>query len=153
MSFRTWFARPWRTTAPEIILIDSITGYFNAMPDERYLSLQMHELLAYLSERQVATVVTVAQSGMIGTQMSAPIDLSYLADTILLFRYFESLGRVKKAISVLKRRSGYHEDSIRELSFDARGIKVGAPLERLHGVLSGMPRPVNMSQEGDDGHG
>jgi circadian clock protein KaiC len=133
------------------LVIDSITGYFNAMPDARHLSLQMHELLAYLSERQVASVMTMAQAGMIGMNMTSPVDLSYLSDTVLLFRYYESMGRVRKAISVLKKRAGRHEDSIRDLSFGPQGIVVGKPLERLHGVLSGLPRPLALVQDGDEG--
>jgi circadian clock protein KaiC len=122
-----------------VIVIDSMTGYFNAMPDAAFLSLQMHELLAYLSEHRVASVITMTQSGLIGHGMSSPVDISYLADTILLFRYFESRGRVKKALSVIKKRAGAHEDAIRELSFGAGGIQVGDPLRNLHGVLSGTP--------------
>lgn len=130
-----------------VVLIDSITGYFNAMLDARHLSLQMHELLAFLSERQVASIITMAQAGLIGASMSSPVDISYLADTVVLLRYYESAGRVKKAISVLKKRAGAHEDSIRELSFGPTGIKVGEPLSNMHGVLSGVPRPLGSSQD------
>lgn len=124
-----------------LVIIDSITGYFNAMVDARHLSLQLHELLGFLSERQVASVVTMAQAGLIGANMVSPVDISYLADTVVLLRYFESKGRVKKAISVLKKRAGAHEDSIRELSFGSDGISVGPPLSDMHGVLTGVPRP------------
>jgi circadian clock protein KaiC len=124
-----------------VVVIDSIRGYLNAMLDERYLSLQLHELLAFLGERQVASVLTMAQSGLIGTNMVSPVDVSYLADTVVLLRYYESAGSVKKALSVLKKRAGAHEDFIRELSFGAGGIKVGQPLINMHGVLSGVPRP------------
>lgn len=134
-----------------VIVIDSMTGYFNAMPDARFLSLQMHELLAYLSERRVASVITMAQAGLIGTNMSSPVDLSYLSDTILFFRYFEAAGRVKKALSVIKKRAGAHEDSIRELSFGAGGIRLSAPIETMHGVLSGVPRPFASLPQGGDG--
>jgi len=112
------------------------------MLDARHLTLQMHELLSYLSERQVASVITMAQSGLVSGPMSSTVDLSYLADTVVLLRYFESLGRVKKAISVLKRRAGSHEDTIRELTFGPAGIKVGAPLSNMQGVLSGLPRGI-----------
>jgi circadian clock protein KaiC len=124
-----------------VVVIDSIRGYLNAMLDERYLSLQLHELLAFLGERQVASVLTMAQSGLIGTNMVSPVDVSYLADTVVLLRYYESAGSVKKAISVLKKRAGAHEDFIRELSFGRGGINVGQPLINMHGVLSGVPRP------------
>lgn len=124
-----------------VVVIDSLTGYFNAMLDARHLSLQLHELLGFLSERQVASVITMAQAGLVGASMSSPVDISYLADTVVLLRYFEAAGRVKKAISVLKKRAGAHDDSIRELSFGAGGIQVGPPLDKMHGVLSGVPRP------------
>lgn len=143
--FSTWVRRTVEQDGAKVVVIDSMTGYFNAMPDARFLSLQMHELLGYLSEKQVAAILTMAQSGLIGTQMRSPVDLSYLSDTIIFFRYFESLGRVKKALSVLKKRSGYHEDSIREMIFGPTGIDVGEPLSNLHGVLSGLPRPFSAS--------
>lgn len=134
-----------------VVVIDSMTGYFNAMPDAAFLSLQMHELLGYLSERRVASVITMAQSGLIGANMASPVDISYLADTILLFRYFESGGRVKKAVSVIKKRAGAHEDSIRELSFDGTGVRVSAPLGNMHGVLSGVARPLMRQAEETNG--
>ena len=111
------------------------------MPEGRFLTLQMHELLSYLSERGVATMLTMAQSGLIGS-MSSPIDVSYLADTILMFRYFEDRGRVRKAISVVKKRSGPHENSIRELLLGEGGIRLGEPLSDMRGVLSGTPYTV-----------
>jgi len=129
------------------IAIDSVTGYYTAMPEARSLTLQMHELLAYLSERDVASMLTMAQSGMIGTGMTSPVDISYLADTVLLLRYFESEGRVKKAVSVLKKRSGAHEETIRELSFGGGGLVLGPPLSNMHGVLSGLPKILG---RGDD---
>lgn len=131
----------------KVVVVDSITGYFNAMPEAHFLSLQMHELLSYLSERGVASVLTMTQAGLIGANMASPIDISYLADTILLFRYFETAGRVRKAISVLKRRAGSHQDSIRELSFDGGAITVGAALERMTGVLSGLPGPTTWGRD------
>ncbi len=129
-----------------LVIVDSITGYLNAMLDARHLRLQLHELLAFLSERQVASIVTMAQAGLIGT-MTSPVDISYLADTVVLLRYYESAGRLKKAISVLKKRAGAHEDSIRELTFGARGLCVGPPLTNLHGVLSGVPRPFSAGSD------
>jgi circadian clock protein KaiC len=126
----------------KVIVIDSITGYFNAMPEARFLSLQMHELLSYLAERGVATLMTMAQSGMLGGQMSAPVDISYLADSVVMMRYYESGGHLEKAISVLKKRSGPHENTIRSVSFGAKGIELGEALVNLQGVLSGIPRPL-----------
>lgn len=122
-----------------VVVIDSLNGYLNAMPQNDYLTPQLHELLAYLNLRGVATFLIVAQSGLIGSQMSAPVEASYLADTVLLLRYFEHAGAVKRAISVLKKRTGRHEDSIRQLWFDANGVHLGEPLLNLHGVLTGVP--------------
>jgi circadian clock protein KaiC len=122
-----------------VVVIDSLNGYMNAMPEERYLTAQLHELLTYLGRRGVTTILVVAQHGMLGPNMQSPVDTSYLADSVVLFRYFEHGGKVKKAISVIKKRSGAHEESIRELVFDAKGIHLSAPLENFHGVLSGIP--------------
>jgi circadian clock protein KaiC len=121
-----------------VIVIDSITSYFTAMPEARFLSQQMHELLGYLGERGVASVMTMAQAGMIG-QMTSPVDVSYLADTVMLLRYFETRGRVRKALSVLKKRSGAHEETIRPLTLNSKGVQLGPPLDNLHGVLTGSP--------------
>ncbi|HET9931503.1 MAG TPA: ATPase domain-containing protein [Polyangiaceae bacterium] len=129
------------------VLIDSITGYFTAMPEARFLTLQMHELLSYLSERGVASVITMAQSGMIGSQMRSPVDVSYLADTVMVLRYFELEGRLRQALSVLKKRSGAHENTIRDVRFDQRGIHVGETLSELRGVLVGLPHLLGSSQE------
>ncbi|MDF3066569.1 MAG: kaiC 1 [Polyangiaceae bacterium] len=131
----------------KVVLIDSITGYFNAMPEARFLSLQMHELLSYLAERGVATLMTMAQTGMIGPQMTAPVDMSYLADAVVVMRYFEVGGHLEKAVSVLKKRSGPHENTIRSISFGSKGIQVGEALINLHGILSGIPRQLTQ-QEG-----
>jgi circadian clock protein KaiC len=127
----------------KLIVIDSINGYFNAMPEARFLSLQLHELLSYLSERGVVSILTMAQTGLIGPNMRSPVDLSYLADTIVMFRYFEAQGRLRKAISVLKKRSGLHEDTIRSLEFSSDGIRIGAPLTNMRGVLSGTPMLID----------
>jgi circadian clock protein KaiC len=123
----------------QLVVVDSITGYFTAMPEARSLTLQMHELLSFLAERNVASVMTMAQSGLIGTSMSSPVDVSYLADTVLVLRYFENGGQVRKAVSVLKKRSGAHEESIRELRFGKDGVVVGPPLSDMHGILTGSP--------------
>ena len=125
--------------AARVVIIDSLNGYLNSMPKNSYLTAQLHELLSYLNNQGVATFFTVAQSGIIGLNMTAPVDASYLADAVVLLRYFELAGRVRKAISVLKKRTGGHEDSIRELWFDADGVHLSEPLLQLRGVLSGGP--------------
>jgi circadian clock protein KaiC len=122
-----------------VIIIDSLNGYFNSMPEERFMTIQLHELLTYLGQQGVTTILVVAQHGLMGSMMQAPVDVSYLADAVVMTRYFELMGRVKKAISVVKKRSGAHEETIRELTLGAGGIIVGEPLENLRGVLSGIP--------------
>lgn len=126
----------------KVIVIDSLNGYLNSMPEEQFLTIQLHELLMYLGRHGVSTLLVVAQSGMMGMQMQSPVDTSYLADSVVMFRYFENAGKVKKAISVLKKRSGKHEQTIRELQFSERGIHVSEPLEHFHGILSGIPTMV-----------
>lgn len=126
-----------------MVVIDSLNGYLNAMPDERFLIVQLHELLTYLGQHGVATMLIGAQHGLIGMQMQTPIDASYLADSVLLLRYFEDGGEVKQAISVLKKRGGAHERSIRSFSLDAQGIHVGAPLRNFRGILTGVPVPID----------
>ena len=125
-----------------VVVIDSLNGYLNAMPRDRFLTAQLHELLSYLNNHGVATFLVVAQSGLVGATMSSPVDASYLADAVLLLRMFEHQGRVKKAISVLKKRSGSHEETIRQLSFDEHGIHLSEPLVHLRGVLTGVPVEV-----------
>ena len=120
------------------VAIDSLNGYLNAMPDAKFLTLQLHELLTYLAHKAVVTVLVMAQHGMVG-QMQSPIDVTYVADSVVLLRFFESHGEVHKAISMLKRRSGRHETSIRELIMGANGLQVGAPLKQFQGVLTGTP--------------
>jgi circadian clock protein KaiC len=122
-----------------VVVIDSLNGYMNAMPEERFLTAQLHELLTYLGRRGVTTIMVVAQHGMLGVNMRSPVDTSYLADSVVLFRYYEYGGKVKKAISVIKKRSGAHEESIRELIFDAKGIRLSQPLENFRGILTGVP--------------
>jgi circadian clock protein KaiC len=121
-----------------LVIIDSLNGYLNAIPDERFLTLQLHELLSYLGQRGVTSILVMAQSGMVG-QMVAPVDASYLADSVILLRYFEAFGAVRQAISVLKRRGGRHERTIREFSFGPSGIRIGEPLVEFQGVLTGVP--------------
>jgi circadian clock protein KaiC len=122
-----------------VVIIDSLNGYLNTMPQSNYLTSQLHELLSYLNNRGVATFMVVAQRGMIGTQMVSPVDASYLADSVVILRYFEHVGTIRKAISVLKKRTGAHEESIRELWFDENGIHLSEPLLKLRGVLTGDP--------------
>ncbi len=122
-----------------VVVIDSLNGYINSMPEDRFLLAQLHELLAYLNNRGVVTFMVAAQSGMIGSAMQSTIDASYLADTVIMLRMFEIEGCVKKAISVLKKRSGAHEESIRQITFDERGIHLSEPLMHLRGVLTGVP--------------
>jgi circadian clock protein KaiC len=118
------------------VVIDSLNGYLSAMPAERFLTAHLHELLAFLSEKGVATIVTLALHGFFGVS-GAPVNVSYLADTVVLFRYFEAGGQVRQALSVIKKRTGQHERTIRELRFGPQGIWIGEPLEGFRGVLSG----------------
>lgn len=122
-----------------VLIIDSLNGYMNAMPEERFLIIQMHELLTYLGQQGVATILVVAQHGLLGAHMLTPVDVSYLADTVVLLRYYELAGEIRKAVSVVKKRSGVHERSIRPLSLSTNGIDVGPPLIEFRGVLSGTP--------------
>ena len=122
----------------QIVIIDSLNGYLNAMPDERFLILQMHELLSYLSQRGVLTILVLAQHGLAGP-MDTPLDISYLADAVLMLRYFEFDGSIRRALSVVKKRSGDHEHTIREFKLGRRGIKVGPPLKGFSGIFSGTP--------------
>ncbi len=126
-----------------VVVIDSLNGYLQAMPDEQFLIAQMHELLTYLGRQGVTTIMVVAQHGMLGNNMQAPVDTSYLADCVVLLRFFELAGKVKKAISVLKKRSGAHEESIREMHFDSEGIHLSDPLVQLRGILTGVPQDLN----------
>lgn len=126
----------------KLILIDSLNGYVAAMPQEQQLILQLHELLSYLNQAGVATFLINPQHGFFGTMSTNGLDVSYVADVVILLRFFESEGRIRKAISIIKNRSGQHEDTIRELRIDAQGIRVGAPLSDFKGVLTGTPEYV-----------
>lgn len=136
-----------------IVVIDSLNGYLNAMLDARFLVLQLHELLSYLDRRGVLTLMTVAQHGMVSDRMVSPVDVSYLADSVVLLRYFEAAGEIRQAISVVKKRTGGHERTIRELRLGP-GIRVGPPLTEFQGVLSGMPTyvgtPASLRRQADD---
>jgi circadian clock protein KaiC len=122
-----------------VVVIDSLNGYVNAMVDGHYLTAQLHELLAYAGNHGVSTFVIAAQSGMLAGQMGAPGDASYLADTVIYTRFFEHAGQLRKAISVMKKRSGAHEHTIRELQFDGKGIRLSEPLRHFRGILTGVP--------------
>ncbi len=123
----------------KIVVIDSLNGYLNAMPEERFLTIQLHELLMYLGQRSVATILIGAHQGMIGTQMHSPVDASYLADAVLLLRYFEARGEVRQAVSMVKKRAGVHERTIREFAMNNGRIRVGEVLRHFRGVLTGVP--------------
>jgi circadian clock protein KaiC len=122
-----------------VVVIDSINGLLQAMPNESFLLLQLHELLMYLGQQGVLTVLVVAEHGVIGRSVAGPIDVSYLADTVILIRYFEAKGAVRKAVSVLKKRTGGHEKTIREYEITSSGLRIGEPLDAFQGVLTGLP--------------
>lgn len=127
----------------KIIVVDSLNGYLNAMPGEKYLAIQLHELLMYLGQHGVATILVGAQQGLIGTAMKSPINASYLADAVVLVRYFELKGEVRQAISVVKKRGGQHERTIREFQLSDGKINVGEPLREFRGIFTGIPVPEN----------
>ena len=124
----------------KVLVIDSLNGYLNAMPEERFLTAHLHEMFAYLNQKGVTTIIVVAQHGMmVGPRAGAEIDVSYLADTVLLFRYFEADAEIKQAVSVFKKRTGAHKRTIHELTIDAKGIQVGSPLQGFKGIMTGVP--------------
>jgi len=125
-----------------LVVLDSLNGYLNAMPQENFVALQLHELLSYLGQKGVLSLLTVVQHGLVAQETGTPIDVSYLADSVLLFRYFEADGRVRKALSVVKKRSGVHESTIRELVLGPEGVRVGEVLAQFRGLLSGSPEYV-----------
>ena len=132
-----------------LVGLDSMNGFLNAMPHEQFLAMQLHELLSYLGQQGVATILTLAQHGFIGN-MQSTVDVSYLADTVLLFRYFEYGGAIRQALSVIKKRSGPHERTIRELILSQDGIAVGEPLRDFEGVLTGVPSFVGKDLKLED---
>jgi circadian clock protein KaiC len=121
-----------------IVVIDSLNGYLNAMPDSRFLTLQMHELLSYLGQQGVLTILVLAQHGLVGP-MDTPLDISYLSDSVIMLRYFEYSGQVRRALSVVKKRSGEHEQTIREFRLTAGGVALGPPLTGFSGIFTGTP--------------
>lgn len=130
-----------------LVVVDSLNGFIDSMPEERYVSMHLRELLTYLNHRGVATLTVLAQHGLLGGEPALRVDVSYLADNVVLFRYFEAVGEVRRAISVMKKRSGAHERTIREFGLSAQGIRVGEPIREFHGVLSGEPRYVGADSE------
>jgi circadian clock protein KaiC len=127
------------------VVIDSLNGYQASMPEENAIILHVHELLQYLNRQGATTFLTVAQHGLVG-DMKTPLDVTYLADTVILLRYFEALGRVRRAVSVIKKRTGRHEDTIRELEIGTDGLSLGAPLQEFQGVLRGVPHFIGASE-------
>jgi circadian clock protein KaiC len=123
------------------VVVDSLNGYQAAMPQEQFLVLHIHELLQYLNRQGASTFLTVAQHGLVG-DMKAPVDVTYLADTVILLRYFEATGHVRRAVSVIKKRAGGHEKTIREYEIGAEGLSMGEPLHGFQGVLRGVPNFV-----------
>jgi circadian clock protein KaiC len=123
-------------------VIDSLNGYLNAVPDERFLTVYLHEMLTYLGQHQVMTLLVAVQQGMLGGPMSSAMDASYVADNVVMLRYFEDGGQVRQAISVFKKRGSVHERSISEFRIDGRGVHVGPVLSGYRGVLTGVPVPT-----------
>ncbi len=123
----------------KVIVIDSLNGYMNAVPDERFLTTHLHELLTYLGQRGVVTILVGVQPGVIGSNMSTTVDASYIADSVIMLRYFEARGKVRQAISVFKKRVGRHERTIRLFAMSENGIQVGDVLTGFHGILTGVP--------------
>lgn len=130
-----------------VIVIDSLNGFLNAMSGEQMLVSHMHELLTFLNQRGVVTLLVLTLSGMLGPNMSVPVDMSYLSDNVLVLRFFEAAGRLRKAVSVVKKRSGPHKDTIHELSFSSGGITIGEPLTDFRGVMTGVPSLVGSHPE------
>ncbi len=124
-----------------LVVIDSLNGYLSSMPQEQHLVLQLHELLSYLNQKGATTLLIMPQHGMVGN-MSSPVDVSFIADTVILIRFFEAEGRIRKAVSVLKNRAGPHEDAIREFRIDRQGVRVGEPLVEFRGIMTGTPEYV-----------
>ncbi|MGM3388744.1 AAA family ATPase [Stutzerimonas stutzeri] len=144
------------TQGSSLVVLDSLNGYLHAMPDGRFLILQMHELLSYLGQKGAITIMVLAQHGLVG-MMDTPIDISYLSDAVIMQRYFEHAGVVRRALSVVKKRSGRHENTIREYRFSSTGIQVGPPLSQFNGILSGIPEYAGdatqlLTDEHDDAH-
>ncbi|GAC1606791.1 MAG: ATPase domain-containing protein [Ramlibacter sp.] len=136
-----------------VLVIDSLNGYLNAVPDERFLTTHLHELLTFLGQSGIITLLVGVQQGMLGGNMSSQLDASYLADNVLMLRYFEDDGEVKQAVSVFKKRGSLHERSIRSFSMSASGIHVGETLKGYRGILTGVPVPTGNGNGHDAAHG
>lgn len=130
----------------KVVVLDSLNGYISAMPNEEYLDLHLHELLMYLNQQGAVTIMVLAQHGLVGVG-GTPVDVSYLADTVILTRYFEAVGAVRKAISIIKKRSGSHETTIRELQMSEHSVRIGPPLREFEGVLTGSPTFTGGSEQ------
>jgi circadian clock protein KaiC len=126
----------------QFVGIDSLNGYVYAMPEERSLALHVHELLAYLNQQGTTTLLLMTQHGLLGA-MTAPADVTYIADAVILLRFYENKGRLHRAISVMKKRHGNHENAIRQLQLESGGIGVGESLDHLKGVFTGVPTPTS----------
>jgi circadian clock protein KaiC len=136
----------------KVILIDSLNGYLNAMPEERFLTTHLHEMFSYLNQKGIVTIMVVAQHGMImGAGAPADVDVSYLADAVLLFRYFESRGEILQAVSVFKKRTGSHERTLRQLRISEKGVAVGEPLREFRGIMTGVPQYESKAEVLDGG--
>jgi len=142
--FASLVRRSVEEDSARIIIIDSLNGYLTAMPDERFLVLQMHELLSYLNQLGVLTILVLAQHGLVGP-IQTPLDISYLSDAVLMLRYFEFEGTVRRALSVVKKRSGRHEPTIREFQISSHGLTIGPPLKDFNGVFTGTPHYTGSS--------
>lgn len=131
----------------KLVVIDSLSGYTSSMPQEKQLLLQMHEMLAYLNQQGVATLLINPQQSLVGSMANAGLNVSYIADAVMLLRFFEHEGRIRKAISILKNRGGSHEDTIRELRIDSKGLRIGSVLDKFQGVLTGVPKYKGSSDQ------
>jgi len=142
-----WLVRKSVQAGSKLIVIDSLNGYLNAMPGEKYLNNQLHELTSYLNQQGIVTILIMAQHGMV-TALEAPVDLSYLCDTVINMRYFEAAGEMKQCLAVIKKRSGNHERSIREFMLEGgKGIRIGQPIKEFQGILTGAPKFVGNEQK------
>lgn len=139
-------------TGARIVVIDSLNGFLQAMPNERLLATHLHELLTYLGQRGVITLLTGVQQGMLGSPMSTTLDASYLSDNVILLRYFEAMGEVRQAISIFKKRGSAHERTIRQMSITDSGIDIGPALRNFHGILTGVPKLASAGEDLDKRH-
>jgi circadian clock protein KaiC len=131
----------------KMVVIDSLNGYLQAMPDERFMTTYLHEILTFLGQHQVSTILVGVHQGMLGANMSTTVDVSYLADNVLMLRYFEFDGEVRQALSVFKKRGSMHERTIRAFSMSSDGILVGDVLRGYRGILTGVPVPLPLNQD------